>query len=456
MAEPVTSSPSLARRLFVVSISWTALVLLTTFFGLASFNRNAVEKAFDRRLQVFSKLLIADIVALVDDPSVVIGANLGEPMFGLPQSGWYWQVTRTDGEKPELRQSRSLWDGAPLAFPQRNVQEGYLDGPNGQVLRGVERNVNLGEDGNFILLVAGNAQDIEAASRQFNLVLATALLLLGLGMLIATVLQVRIGLSPLVRMRRSLAEVRDGSSSHLAGPFPREIQPLALEINALIDRNSEIVERARTHVGNLAHALKTPISVLMNEAGTHKGTLAAKVGEQSRIMQQQVEHHLQRARLAARIQNISANTDVRFVMERLVRTMERIHQDRGLTVTLSMASEIQFRGEQQDLEEMTGNLIDNACKWAEGRVQVDVRLLVQDQPSARHFFVVEIEDDGEGLTQKQREDIGRRGLRLDETKPGTGLGLSIVKDLAELYGGQVVFDQSSLGGLKASLILPRV
>ncbi len=456
MAEQVTSSPSLARRLVVVSMSWTLLVLVATYLGLSSFNRDAVEKAFDRRLQVFSKLLIADIVALVDDPTVVIGANLGEPLFGLPQSGWYWQVTRLDGEKPELRQSRSLWDGAPLAFATKGMQEGYLDGPNGQYLRGVERMANLGEDGNYVLLVAGNAQDIEAASRQFNWVLASALALLGLGMLIATFLQVRIGLLPLVRMSRSLSEVRNGTSSHLLGAFPQEIQPLALEINALIDRNTEIVERARTHVGNLAHALKTPISVLINEAGTEKTPLAAKVEEQSRIMQQQVDHHLQRARLAARIQNISTNTDVQFVLERLIRTMERIYQGQGLTLSLTMHEQVQFRGEQQDLEEMAGNVIDNACKWAKSQINVDVRLLKQDQPSARHFFCLDVDDDGQGLTAQQRDDIGRRGVRLDESKPGTGLGLSIVKDLSELYGGVVSFHASDRGGLKVRLVLPCV
>lgn len=456
-------TPSLARRLFVLALAFAVVLLTLTGLVLNAVNRAAVERGFDRRLGVYVKLLIADLAGAVDDSQIVVGANLGEPLFELPQSGWYWQIVRTDAGRNEVRTSRSLFDGrlpnlGPEAVadgPTRS-REGYLDAPNGIRLRAVERTIELGEDGNFTILVAGPADDIAMAVREFGFTLIGALLLLAVGMGVAALLQVQVGLKPLQRLVGGLTAIRAGEQEHLEGDFPVEIAPLAREVNALIDSNREIVERSRTHVGNLAHALKTPLSVIQNEAAGRDDPLAAKVVEQARVMRDQVSHHLDRARAAARARVATTMVPVDEVVGGLARTMEKIHRDRALSVTADVPAEVRFRGERNDLEEMVGNLVDNACKWASGSVTVTGWREQSPTSADRAFFCIAVDDDGPGLTPAEREAVGHRGRRLDETKPGSGLGLSIVSELAGLYGGGLTLDASPHGGLRAVLRLPAV
>ena len=267
--------------------------------------------------------------------------------------------------------------------------------------------------------------------------------------------QVRFGLAPLKRITDSLAAIRSGTAERLSGKFPEEIAPLARETNALIDANKEIVERARTHVGNLAHALKTPLSVMVNEAAARRADpFAEKVLEQADIMRDQVARHLERARLAARHTVVGSLTEVAPVAEALARTMEKIHRDRGINVEVHADAEARFRGERPDLEEMVGNLVDNACKWASSHVTVDVTREAADAAQAPSRLRIIVEDDGRGLSAAEREQVAKRGRRLDETKPGSGLGLSIVVELATLYGGELKLGTAPLGGLRAELILP--
>jgi signal transduction histidine kinase len=222
----------------------------------------------------------------------------------------------------------------------------------------------------------------------------------------------------------------------------------------LIDANREIVSRARTHVGNLAHALKTPISVMMNEA-TGTEPLALKVREQTEIMRDQVARHLERARLAAaRVATIGTVTDVQAVVMALARSMEKIHHDRGVAIDVDAPEGARFRGERQDLEEMIGNLVDNACKWAQSRVAIEVFPERPDPKDDRRVVRIVVDDDGPGLSPQQREQVARRGRRLDETKPGSGLGLSIVMELATLYGGGLTLGTAPIGGLRAELVVP--
>ncbi|QCK86646.1 sensor histidine kinase [Phreatobacter aquaticus] len=463
MASGAKRAPSLARRLFLLALAFAVVLLTITGFVLAAVNRSAVERGFDRRLGVYVKLLIADIAGAVDDSAIQVGANLGEPLFELPQSGWYWQITRVDQGRGDTRASRSLFDGrlpglGPEVAPDgpTRSREGYVEGPNSQRLRAVERTIELGEDGEFVVAVAGDADDIETAVKQFNLALVAALLILAAGMIIAALLQVRVGLVPLGRLTGGLAAIRAGEKDHLEGDFPLEIAPLAREVNALIDTNREVVERARTHVGNLAHALKTPISVIQNEAAGRTDPLAAKVSEQVGIMRDQVTHHLERARAAARAQVATTVVDVAAVVEGLSRTMEKIHRDKDLSVSAEVPEGVAFRGERHDLEEMVGNLVDNACKWAASGVTVAVERELAPTLADRAFFTVTIDDDGPGLSAEEREEVGRRGKRLDETKPGTGLGLSIVSELAGLYGGKLTLDTAPAGGLRTVLRLPMV
>jgi signal transduction histidine kinase len=227
---------------------------------------------------------------------------------------------------------------------------------------------------------------------------------------------------------------------------------VAEELNLLIQSNVEIVERARTQVGNLAHALKTPLSVLTNEAAAQDGPLAAKVREQAELMRGQVSLYLDRARRAARAQGIGAVTEVKPVLEALARTLERINRDKGVAVSVECPDALRFRGERQDLEEMVGNLLDNACKWAAGRVS----LVAAPAPEAsgRSYLTIAVEDDGPGLPEDQRAQALKRGQRLDESKPGSGLGLSIVAETAAMYNGSVGLEDAGLGGLRAVLLLP--
>ena len=455
---------SLALRLFLSAAAWMVVILVITGIALTAVYRGAVERSFDRRLGVYQRTLVAD-VATPDEASDRFPQSLGEPLFELPLSGWYWQVTRLDTARPEVKSSRSLWDTTlhhledPGGPPARVVgsRQGYVQGPEDQRLRMVERMIDLGDDGSFLVAVAGDASEIDEEIRWFDIALLITFSFLGFVLLLITTFQVRFGLAPLNRISQGLAAIRSGTAERLDGSFPVEVAPLARETNALIDANREIVTRARTHVGNLAHALKTPLSVMINEADAHPGDpLAAKVREQADIMRDQVTRHLERARLAARVAVLGTVTDVRPVVTSLVRTMEKIHRDRGIAIELDAPEEARFRGERQDLEEMIGNLVDNACKWAQSRVSVETFVERPDGGGDRRFVRILVDDDGPGLTPQQREQVARRGRRLDETKPGSGLGLSIVVELATLYGGGLALGTAPIGGLRAELVLPGV
>ena len=460
---------SLATRLFVSATAWVVLILLLTGIVLSAVYQRSAERSFDRRLNFYLRTLIAEAEA-PDDPndkdkdkdrSV---QSLGEPLFELPLSGWYWRMERVDGVKLEVRASRSLWDASlpkleerGIELNQSGVRIAYVDGPEDQHLRLVERPVDLGADGKYLATVAGDASEIFEETRTFDYYLAGTFAALTIGLLLTTIFQVRYGLAPLKRISRSLSDIRSGNAERLEGEFPREIAPLAVETNALLDANRAIVERSRTHVGNLAHAIKTPLSVIVNEAAAH-GTdpFALKVLEQADIMRDQVAHHLERARIAARLTTIGTVTEVAPVIEALQRTMEKIHRDRDLIIDVETHGEAKFRGERQDLEEMAGNLVDNACKWAEQRILIEVLVEAAAAGELGPTIRIIVDDDGKGLTHAERAQVARRGQRLDESKPGSGLGLAIVADLATLYGGNLRLGSAPIGGLRAELILPGV
>lgn len=437
------------------------MTLVVAGIVLSSLYRAAVERAFDRRLNVHLRTLVAD-VATPDETSDRFPQTLGEPLFELPLSGWYWQVTRLDTARPEIRSSRSLWDSTlphlddlGISTSAAGARQGYVEGPEEQLLRLVERTIDLGDEGRYLVAVAGDAIEIDEETWGFDRALITTFAVLGMMLLLITTFQVRFGLAPLNRISAGLAAIRSGAAERLEGNFPIEVAPLARETNALIEANREIVTRARTHVGNLAHAIKTPLSVILNEAATNPDEpLAAKVREQADIMRDRVAHHLERARIAARVAVVGTVTDVRPVVTALVRTMEKIHHARGITIELDAPEDARFRGERQDLEEMIGNLVDNACKWAQSRVAVETLVHRTDAHSERRIVRVVVDDDGPGLSPQQREQVARRGRRLDETKPGSGLGLSIVVELANLYGGGLTLGTAPIGGLRAELTLP--
>src|SRR6266849_5255268 len=407
---------SLALRLFLSATAWTVVILAITSFVLSSLYRDAGERSFDRRLNVFLRTLVAEVAA-PDDSSERTPQSLGEPQFDLPLSGWYWQLTRLNAARTDVRSSRSLWDSGLPHLSDQGVQtredgtrRAYVQGPEDQRLRLLERTVDLGEDGRYLVAVAGDSQEIDDETRSFDRALLATFGALAAVLLLTTMFQVRFGLAPLKRISESLAAIRAGTAERLAGRFPVEIEPLAREANALLDANREIVERARTHVGNLAHAIKTPLSVIVNEASAHlSDPFAAKVLEQADVMRDQVAHHLERARIAARLTIIGTVTEVAPAIEALRRTMEKIHRERGITIAVAADPQAKFRGERQDLEEMAGNLVDNACKWAASQVFIEVLVERPAEPGAGPMLRIIVDDDGRGLSAAERAQVSRRG-----------------------------------------------
>ena len=315
---------------------------------------------------------------------------------------------------------------------------------------GIEAQAFLGEgDTLYTFMITGNLSEVDEQVSNYVKQLLLVLALFALGFILVTYFIVRIGLSPLRNATRRLADIREGRAEKLGGSFPLEIQPLIDETNSLISSNKAIIERARTQVGNLAHSLKTPLAVLRNEAEKAKPEVRGVIQEQVNSMQGQVQTYLDRARISARSGTVTSRTDIKPVLERLARVMMKLNPELQINTDFKGKSRIWFAGEQQDFEEMIGNLLENACKFADHRIEITVRI---DMPHLQ----VAIEDDGKGMSEEEAGKALKRGTRLDETKPGSGLGLSIVKDIAGEYSGSLTLGRSDLGGLAAQLTLPAV
>jgi signal transduction histidine kinase len=451
---------SIAARLLVVSTVLSFTILLVAGLALSAIYRRGAEARFDDALGAYLRVLVADIATPGEDSRTDPG-QLGLPQFELVASGWYWQISRLGDGAPEIKSSRSLFTARlprlsdhGIAAGLGGARAGTAKGPDERELRILERVIDVSDQGLYLVQVAATTADLDAEIARFEGGLAATFALLALALAGSSVLQVVYGLKPLRRLRAAVAAIRRGDAEKVGGAFPQEIAPLADELDLLVAANRTVVERARTQVGNLAHALKTPLSVIINEAARDRGPLAEKVEEQAAIMRDQVAHYLDRARAAVSAQGIGLATEVEPVIAALLRTFEKIYADRAVTFSASVAGSPRFQGERQDLEEMIGNLVDNAGKWARDRVVVTV---APDPPRGhgeRAYFRVTIDDDGPGLEPELRATALERGRRLDETKPGSGLGLSIVADLATLYRGSLMLGMSPAGGLRAELILP--
>ena len=449
---------SLVGRLIWLAAGCSLALLAAAGIALSTFFYQAALSEFDQGLS-------EDIDSLYAGSSVASDGSLTAPALTDARatrtySGKYWELAEIEGGKLHPvsdQRSRSLWDtempSTPDIAARVRASKGHLiyynaPGPIGQRLRVAVREALLPGRANPVIFAA--AQDrghIDSDFRRFMTVTAAALLLLGAGLVAAVFLQVRLGLAPLFTVGREIAAVRKGKLQRLSEDYPSEIAPLAHELNALLNHNQEVVERQRTHVGNLAHALKTPISVMQAEAQANPGLLSDVVVRQAAAMQGHVEHHLRRARAAARSITSGERTEVAPILDELSRMLGRIHPNGE--IDWDAPDELFFLGERQDLMEMLGNLMENACKWRRGRVRV-----VADEAGAGRLRVT-VEDDGPGLREDERAAVLKRGERLDESAPGSGLGLAIVDELARAYGGSLVLGDSRLGGLKIELHLPR-
>jgi signal transduction histidine kinase len=467
---------SLRLRLLAGTLVWVLLTVLVAGWALGRMFTEHVERQFQAELATHLNQLAANL-AIDASGLPALRALLSDPRFARPYSGLYWQIDvlgetagdrSPDGSRQGALRSRSLWD-VVLAVPGDLPADGEIhahvtEGPDGAPLRMIEQVLRPAEQPELALrvIVAANAALVVEPVARFNRILAIALALLATGLAVAALVQVRVGLRPLARLRDGLAAVREGRSTAIDGRFPAEIQPLVAEFNAVLARNAEVVTRARTHAGNLAHAVRTPLTVLANAAAeaaddAPDGTLARMVREQVALARTQVDYHLARSRAAAAVGVPGLRTPLRPVLEGLLRLMDKVHARRGLKVAiLACELDLAFRGEAQDLQEMLGNLIDNACKWAAGRVEVRAEACADGAPGALNAGQLRIciDDDGPGLPAEAREAVFARGVRVDERTPGAGLGLSIARELAQLYGGEVRLEVSPLGGLRAVLELP--
>lgn len=446
---------SVSLRLILLSTAWIIVALAVGGVVLTQNFRNHVESSFDFGLNRHAEELLS--YAELVDGQVQLTQRPTDPSFIRPLSGWYWEMT-ADGHVVE--RSRSLWDqvlDTPPQLPSRGQTLGYFqEGPRGKRLRSFAATYSLpGHDGEINIIFTGPAEVIDQALEEFNETLVTSSALLGLGLIFAVVLQVILGLRPLKLLRQRLAAVHEGEVDRLTGQYPSEVEPLVADLNELLEHNAEVISRARTHAGNLAHALKTPLAVLSNEADLMQGSPAKTVSEQVVIMNELVSRHLARARAAGGLGVPGMKADVGDIASGLKRTLDRIHQHKqhkigdgtGVSIALVNIHGQLVVGDRQDVEEMLGNLMDNACKWAGTRVRVSAEREGKD-------IILSIDDDGPGVPEAQRADVLARGKRLDEATPGSGLGLNIVYELAELYHGSLVLGASDLGGLRVRLTLP--
>ena len=442
---------SLTRRMIGMAALWIAALLLIGGFGLDRVLSRSFVDSFDNQL-VYVLNSMVDASEIGPDGEVRFSRAPAEQRFIQPYSGLYFQIS---GSGADTFPSRSLWDRR-LRVSQNHFDvkphlydsDEFWDPVRKEMLRVAERDVILpGSKTSWRFQVAESRDTLDKQIHQARLTLFWSFTALGIGLLILAALQTFYGLWPLRRVRREVAEIRSGEKTRVGADFPSEILPLTEEINQLLAHNEEQADEARRHAGNLAHALKTPLTVITNAATAHSDDLADTVCREAIVMRRQVDHHLARARAIGRRAAAQARSRVWDSLKAVQRAVERLHE--GVTIDIAGNHEAQVRVERQDLDEMLGNLVDNAAKYGGGRVFVTVT-------SNGKMVDIEVEDDGPGIPAERRGELFTRGARLDTTgKPGTGLGLAIVRDVAEIYGGKVSLEESEdLGGLLARLALP--
>ena len=456
---PAPPRASLARRMGLIAAGWIFVLLLGGGIALERTLTRQVEANFDEQLDY---ILTAMIASAEIDPfgEVWFYRALGDQRFLEPGSGLYWQIS---GGQFEPIASRSLWDRTLTLQADPGTAEHFdsevhfynSDQFNGEPIRIAERTVILpGSETRWTFAVASATEQMDTQIGRVRLILIWSFAVLGLGLLVMALLQIRYGLSPLRRVRAAIQNLRTTGANRITEPLPLEVQPLVEELNALLDHSERQAEEARRHAGNLAHALKTPLTVLTNAATARAPDLGEAVMRETRTMQRHVDHHLARARAVGRRAVGHARTNVMASAEAVRRAVERLYPEGRLDIAGSRDAAVAL--ERQDLDELLGNLIENAAKYGGGSVFVTIDPDEDQAPHDPKQCLIWIEDDGTGIPEAERIRIFDRGVRLDTDKPGTGLGLAIVRDVAEIYGGSVQLSESEdLGGLLVELRLPR-
>ncbi len=438
---------SLTLRLISTSFIWVATALALAALLLVILFRGYIEKRFEGSLEGHLEELVAasDVSA---GGIFIMNWRPVDPRFNRPYSGWYWEIRQLDAT---VSRSDSLWKDTlhvvePAVGSLPHLQK--ITGPEGEPLHALMQKIIYPKSKTpFLFVVAGPVSDIEQDVRAFSIQVVITLFVLGTGLLLAVWFQVRFGLQPLQKLKQTLADIRQGKTDRLPQNFPVEVQPVVNELNALLDHNVALLKRARTHAANLAHALKNPLTVIRNESRNMEEEKALIIKRQTDAMASSMDRYLSRARIAGTAGVLGVRADVGDILKDLVFSMEQLYRERDIEINHTASAECCFHGEAEDLEEMLGNLIDNACKWARSKVDITARC-------TDGRLVITVEDDGIGIPQSLRHEVQKRGHRLDEEVTGSGLGLDIVRDIAELYRGSIQLEQSSIGGVRARLVLP--
>ncbi len=438
---------TLTSRLVITSIAWVTLTLAVVAVLLTILFQRHIEDYFDAFM--FDHMEESIAAARIDEQGQMFLTWIpADPRFMNSHSGWYWQIYEED--KLIAGSESLLNDTIDFVLPgaENYTQIQKVIGPGEETLRALVLDVKLkGSTKVYTFAIAGSVNSIKHDVEGFTSKLGITLIILGSGLLIVVLLQIRFGLKPLRYLKDSLSNIRTGKENRLPETFPSEIQPIVHELNALLDHSEGLLERARTQVGDLAHALKNPLTVIRNEADEIKDHRGHLIREKADAMGTFVERYLSRARAAGSGNIIGASVPVQPIAKDICYLMAHMYQDKNIDIILKDLKTLYFKGDAQDLEEMLGNLMDNACKWANSRVVVS-----GEQQHSR--LIIKIDDDGPGIPEDQKDSVLQRGRRLDETVSGSGLGLAIVLDLAHLYHGSLTLHNSDIGGLGARLELP--
>ncbi|MCW8329983.1 ATP-binding protein [Photobacterium sp. SDRW27] len=431
--------PSLRSRLLLAATVWLFIITLAAGYVVPSFIKSYLIDQEKQQLYLY----LDELTGLADVDStgkLSLPSKLSNPRFQSPYSGLYWALSVND---TQIR-SRSLWDTQISG----NEEDGYI-GPNEQSLLVVKRKFFLPEiDEPVELAIAANQDKLVATLQQLTHGLWIILLTMAIGILVLTWLQVSWSLWPLRKLQNNLKKVREGQSTELTGFYPAEIRPVIDDLNALLFHYQELLERARNHAGNLSHALKTPIAVLNNEVGLLDENTKQKLSPPLLQLQQHIDYHLGRARMAGAANILAAKTAPSTRVDAISLAMDKVYANRGVVLVNELDSELNVAVEKRDLDEIIGNLIENSYKWSKSLIRVH-----QSDTNSQQVSII-IEDDGPGIDKSKYESVLKRGVRLDESTPGTGLGLNIVSELAHSYRGSLTLSNSALGGLKAELVLP--
>ena len=443
---------SLAVRLFFSATVWIMLTLVSAGLLLSDLNQNSNFKAFDDRLNLSLETLIG-ASRLDSSDGITVVSTIGDPRYFQPYSGWYWQIN--DGAKT-LARSRSMWDqvftidkrligGRSQFVSQVQSNDNQLKKIEKKKLHIIQREISFpGYKNPVTFTVSGDTQEYQENIKKFDNTLSTILIALGVGLMFAVFLQVNFGLLPLNKIKTALFKIRNGDEKNLQDPYPLEVQPLATEINNLLEHNEKIIERAKTHVGNLAHVLKTPLAVVSNEIDGKDKILSNQV----QLMKRQIDRYLKKAHLDSVGKVTKEKINIIELSKKMIGIFLKLYPSKDIQMSSNLEKGYVLSS-FEDMEEVIGNIVENSCKWAVKRVLLEIK-----ESNDNNIHMV-FSDDGPGLPQDKMKKVFARGFRLDEQTPGTGLGLNIVKDIVETSKGKVWLTKSSeLGGLEVNIKLP--